>query len=431
MIRAGLLRRFGAFGASLAVSLVVAELVVERWMPVGIPIYRADPELLHDARPDTRRIQPMLPSTVREGDAARVLVETNSLGFRGPELDVPKRRPRLLVLGDSFVIAENVPLASTFVKRLELELTAQWVAASARDAGPDESALHPSTKPLGVECVNAGRSGYGPDQDVLLGERCIEVVDPDAVLLVLCSANDLGDLARNKLFRIGSEGELERLRPRLAPRIEAEFAARDAAARSPALVRLWRFRGQRRDLEARLAQEGREPLAAIEAHLRAQHDDFFVAHSRTVDTLFEDVFDVVPALDPEGRIAREQTQLLTAVLRRLVALTRVRGIPCAVLVTPAGPDLVPGLAVDLTPETHPGYVRGTLSRLHQDAAVAAGLRVVDVTPAFEAHPDPSVLFVGGFDLHWNAAGQALAAREAARVLAGWPEWAEATRRAGR
>ena len=101
-------------------------------------------------------------------------------GFRG-DLDLDRDREstaRLLVLGDSFVMAENVPLEGTFVRQLAFELE--------RGLGCE------------VEGVNAGRSGYGPDQSLLLLEREIDTVAPDVIVCVLCAHNDVGDLARNK-----------------------------------------------------------------------------------------------------------------------------------------------------------------------------------------------------------------------------------------
>lgn len=415
------LRRLGAFAASLAVSVVVAELVVERFMPVGGQTYAADPELLFDALPSTRRVQAMPPAAVREGDAARVIVETNSAGFRGPELDPARRRPRVLVLGDSFVMAENVPERATFVRRLEGELTARMVAAAARAGGGDDPDVAHKPRPTGAECVNAGRSGYGPDQALLLAERRIADVAPDALLLVLCSGNDLGDLARNKLVSLDPSGALVRHRPRLAPHIVRDFQERSARAARPALLRLVDFHQLRREHAAWPPAEDPSLLPLYDELLRGQFHEHFVAQDPTVSWLFEDIYDAVQALEPDGEVARREQALLTAVLRSLADLARRRGIPCGVVVTPAAPDLVPGLLVRITPESHPGYTRGTLPRLHREAAIAAGLRVLDVTEAFAAHPDPSILFVGGEDPHWNAAGQALAARVVADGLAGWPE----------
>lgn len=407
-----LARRLAALCASLAVSLVVAELVVERWMPVGAVVYAPDAALLFDALPNARRVQAMPPGAVREGDATRVLIETNSLGLRGPELEQPKRRPRLLVLGDSFVMAENVPYASTFVRRLEVELAGAGAATAGVPVGVGAG--------LDVECVNAGRSGYGPDQAFLLAERCFDVVRPDALLLVLCAGNDLGDLARNKLLRCTSQGELVRQRPRLAPHVQLDFDERSARAARPALRRLWDFARLRREFSRWPPAEDPSLLGLYDELLRGQYREHFSEGDLTVSWLFEDIFDSVQALEPEGEIARREVELLTAILRALDSLARGRGIPFAVLVTPVAPDLAPGLLVRLTPETHPGYVRGTLPRLHREAAEAAGVRVLDVSSAFAAQPDPAALFVGGDDPHWNSRGQALAARTVAPELAAWP-----------
>jgi len=409
--------------ASCAASLVVAELAVERWLPVGGVVYRLDPELLLDALPSARRIQAMPPGAVREGDAARVWIATNSLGLRGPELETPKVRPRLLVLGDSFVMAENVPYEATFVHRLQLELEARLVAATAREGGGEDARVRQGERAPGVECVNAGRSGYGPDQALLLARRLVDAVDPDALLIVLCAANDLGDLARNKLFTLGPGGALEAQRPRVAPHIVRDFEQRAARAARPALVRLVDFARERRGAAAWPPAEDTSLLGLYDELLHGQFDDHFVRGEPTVNWLFEDLYDSVQALEPEGVVAQRERALLTAVLRALGALAEARGIPCAAVITPAAPDLVPGLLVRITPEDHPGYQRGTLPRLHREAATAAGLRVLDVSGAFAAHPDPSALFVGGDDLHWNAAGQALAARTVAAELAGWGDWA--------
>ena len=61
--------------------------------------------------------------------------------------------PRVLVMGDSFVMAENVPLE-------------QHLRAAAHEWIEEERTSRPA-----VEGVNAGRSGYGPDQSLLLLER--------------------------------------------------------------------------------------------------------------------------------------------------------------------------------------------------------------------------------------------------------------------
>jgi len=60
---------------------------------------------------------------------------------------------------------------------------------------------HLDEKGREVETVNAGVTGYGPDQTLLRFSGEAEWLESDLVVLVLCTHNDLGDLVRNKLIR--------------------------------------------------------------------------------------------------------------------------------------------------------------------------------------------------------------------------------------
>jgi lysophospholipase L1-like esterase len=110
------------------------------------------------------------------GDRRRVVasrpfdVAHNRLGFRDVDHG-EKRAPRILFIGDSFVWGFDVEQAERFTERLR-ERAPEW------------------------EIVNAGVSGYGTDQELLLLERFHDSFDPDLVVLVHCS-NDVGDSGTN------------------------------------------------------------------------------------------------------------------------------------------------------------------------------------------------------------------------------------------
>ena len=165
---------------ALLLALLCAEWILQRYWPVLSTNYRMDLELLHTTVPGSRRIQAM----PERAGGGRHLIRINSAGFRGPELDSPRTRPRILVIGDSLVLAGNVAEADTFPARL---------AAHLDDA---------------YEVVNSGCESYGPDQSLLKLERDLPALQPDLIVLVLCATNDLGDLLRNKLFRLDDKGFL-------------------------------------------------------------------------------------------------------------------------------------------------------------------------------------------------------------------------------
>lgn len=99
-------------------------------------------------------------------------VRVNSRGVRSPEAigyEKPAGVYRILVLGDSYVEALQVPLAESFPQQLGQML---------RDAG------------LQTEVINAGVSGWGTDQQLLwLREEGVRY-QPDLVLLAFYPGND-------------------------------------------------------------------------------------------------------------------------------------------------------------------------------------------------------------------------------------------------
>ena len=103
--------------------------------------------------------------------ANSVGVSHNSRGFR----DSPrgsKTKPRLLVIGDSFVWGFDVEQEERFTELLQ-ERIPEW------------------------EVINLGVSGYGTDQEFLLLKREFDNYQPDLVLLVFTGRNDFKDNSTN------------------------------------------------------------------------------------------------------------------------------------------------------------------------------------------------------------------------------------------
>lgn len=91
----------------------------------------------------------------------RIVIETNSLGYRNRELG-PKAGRRLLFLGDSITFGDYVDDRETFVRRIE---------AHARADGRD------------WETVNAGVGGIGIDHEIAILLETGIGIDPDVVVL--------------------------------------------------------------------------------------------------------------------------------------------------------------------------------------------------------------------------------------------------------
>lgn len=103
-----------------------------------------------------------------------VRVRTNSIGLRTREVDAHEsdRAARILALGDSFTFGDEVEAENAWPEQLERILN----ASRGRHA---------------YEVVNAGVSGYGTAQELILYQRLAGGVHPAAVVLGFVVENDL------------------------------------------------------------------------------------------------------------------------------------------------------------------------------------------------------------------------------------------------
>jgi lysophospholipase L1-like esterase len=125
----------------------------------------------------------------------RTDVAINQMGLRGREVEREKAPGslRLLVLGDSYAEGLQVSWDDLVSTRLEKAL----------NDGPGPK----------VEVVNAGVSGYGTADELLLLEKLGWSLDPDLVLVAFCVHNDVGNNLDQPLYDFSAEPPLRRAAP--------------------------------------------------------------------------------------------------------------------------------------------------------------------------------------------------------------------------
>jgi lysophospholipase L1-like esterase len=126
-------------------------------------------------------------------------ITINEVGVR--DLPIGPKQPnerRIVVLGDSIVMAVQVSLDQTFVKQLERQL----------NAGAGASGLH-------YRVINAGVQGYGPVEELLFYKRVAAQFQADLIIQTLFVANDASDAL----------GSAWRLSPDAAQRAAAQTTA--------------------------------------------------------------------------------------------------------------------------------------------------------------------------------------------------------------
>ncbi|MGH9868173.1 MAG: alginate O-acetyltransferase AlgX-related protein [Candidatus Polarisedimenticolia bacterium] len=338
------------FGITLFVCLMAAELIVRQVRPRPLEAASMWPD------GTLRHIPSFSHVYARPGFSNRV--SYNALGLRGP--DVPPEPdvtvPRVLFLGDSFVEGKQVG---------DSKVLTAVLSDLARGAG------HP------LEVINAGVSGYGTAEEILLWDRLGTELRPDLVLLGFYP-NDVRNNADRGLFVL-REGRAIPGRPPSRPKVRWVYDTRKwLAARS----HLYMLFTEGLDLLDR-------PVAGDSVPLEA-----------------EDVF----AREPPARVA-EGWDLTLALLDDLRARVESTGARFAVVVFPTRFQVDDQLWADLTLSRGmdpAGYDLAIPQRKLEEWAGRSGGALLDLLPTFRAARQD-----GGFyhavDAHWNEAGHRLAA----------------------
>jgi hypothetical protein len=209
-----LILRVATVGAALAVALCVAEVLVRVFMPQDLgllaPWYESHPvyRFRHYPNMDAQRSW-VNPYRLR----------TNSHGLRA-DRDEAYESPgetRILVHGDSLTFGVGVDNEDTFVHRTQHRLQRRFD---------------------GIDVLNLGVSGHGPDQEYLLFLEEGRKYSPRICIIAVCLDNDLDDVARvNAAFRLeGDRLAFVPYEPSLAKRLAETVPYRWLASRSHLLV---------------------------------------------------------------------------------------------------------------------------------------------------------------------------------------------------
>lgn len=401
---------------STLICLVVLELLLRAIAPVDEVSHVLDDDLIYRHAPH-RQLR-----FVRFPEHGGDIIETrfDAHGFRegsGDPLD--KNAYRIFVYGDSFIQASYSHTNETFAEQL-----AQRLASSA-------------DRPVAV--VNAGVDGYGPDQTYLRLLRETPVFEPDLVIVSLFADNDFGDLIRNRLFRLDTQGKLEHQAFDLDDELLQHYEQRQWINDAPALLKLvTEPELLRRDLrillERRLGLEaGMFSDVAIDTTYRTATDidwidiwlrrgtqeyrDYLASGPARLklDNLRSDHYDADMVVEPDSARTRYKIALMDALLEEMVSSLHAKGIPVVLLIIPSPVDACKPYDWVVDTGKYPNYDRRLLTQSLVRIADRLEVPYVDLFDSF-ASEDCNALFFHHGNNHWNARGQALAADRVAELI---------------
>ena len=367
------------------------EFALRMLFPVRPVSYRLDARVLHRLIPGSHREFAHSPGNGGE----RIPISINAQGFRGaPLAPVKGTGRRIVVYGDSFIEAEGTKVEDTFTEQLK------------RLLGD------------GVEVMNAGVVGYGPDQVALRIEDEIGSLAPDLAIVSVYVGNDFGELARNKLFRLDAEGHLVENHPQIGQPLRKVFSgaqwasARLASIRALAAAADALRRGRTEPTSELLRRYIDESLA----RQRKDYVDFVEGRNDVVDNLFLDTYDADVALYPEEPGSLYKRAVMEKVLIRIDRTLAARHIPWLLMIIPDPIDVADHYDISVDPSKYPTYDPTRLTSLLAEMAERNHLQFVNLRETLHEDPGERLFFRFG-DAHWTASGQRKAAERLATIIA--------------
>ncbi|XOV81723.1 MAG: hypothetical protein ACFHXK_12675 [bacterium] len=377
--------------SSLLVALLVGEIALRTLMaPQFDSAFQTNDQYLYDLKPGVLKEYTHL-----EANGGKTHVyKTNSQGYRGGELrERTKVAKRVAVYGDSFIHAVFSKDEETFVARL-----AQMIKAKGESS---------------VEVVNAGVAGYGPDQIAVRMQTEVQGLKPDLIIVSIFAGNDFGDLARNKLYKLNPNGQVERNKPVLAPEIVFQEKLGEHELRVRRLIRNVRD-------ALRQSGENRDPIEVVNAAYSQQireYEEFAINNDNIVSELRSDPYSADFSLVKNAPSAGFKTRLMRGVLTDIEEYAKASEVPLVFMLIPHPIDVMKGNhasgVVDW--ERWPEYDSEILIRTLEKLCAEKELQCLSLLEPFRDQGGADLYLKGGDD-HWNNLGQEVAARELTRFL---------------
>ena len=357
--------------AYLIMDVVLGYFLIPRLSP---PLLQ-DEYVHHALAPNTR-------SQFRSHEFAYIQ-DVNSLGLRGPELQLNKKPGtyRILMLGDSFTMGKGVDDDKTFSVVLEQSLNRKNAAINGNWI---------------FQVLNAGVDSYSPILSFLQLKRMAAPLDPDMVVFNLDMSDVIQEVAYRNAARYGSNGEIVGI----SSSAEGEYAnGHDLAL----LVRDWIDRNL---YVTRLILYYAQKSGAGSSALTIRNT-VIVANAQLLKHTLSD--------DTEDRT--EQYQKLFASILSMKKFCDSRAIRFILTVYPWGHQVnerewTPGRRAFVSDGVP---VSDKTVNAVEDFAKANSITLLNVFGAFRSYKGERLLYYS-YDMHWTPAGHELMARELDRVL---------------
>ncbi len=281
--------------------------------------------------------------------------------------------------------------------------------------------------------MNAGVSGFGPDQSLLKMSSQVDAFGPSIIVFHVFADNDFGDLIRNQLFDV-VDGNLVRRTDALGGRhgrhagllqktrkFASSLLITRAARKLARSAVFWHAESENNSqVEYIREKEGdlkKELHSKYVAKLISATNTDYSAYKQEGTTITSDHYDIDIALDPKSESATTKVAIMESVLVEAHRVAQSKRLQLLVLIQPSWIDITTN-DDDLDYRylaKYSSYDRERLTSIVEDICMRWGIHNINLFKTFSEN-DANKLYFQKNNNHWNDAGQDLAAREVARYI---------------
>lgn len=325
--------------------------------------------------------------------------KTNKDSFRGAELaDNPKHR--IIVYGDSNIQARFTDRENTYTSQLDHYL---------RKKGKQ-----------GVEIINAGLIGAGPDQSLIRFIKDADKYKPDVVIFHVFADNDFGDLVRNRLFNVEPNGNVVRTNnvATVDEILQKKKALNNTERVKEYILKSYTVKALNKILSV-FSNKENQRIQLIPQLQQAAKEEYLIYKESKPRKLshFADHYDIDVALNPEQESSVAKIKLMNGVLKKASDFANEKGIKFVVLIQPSVIDSTTDNAI-LGYEylkKYKGYQSTNLTGEVEKICLVNQINYINLFDVFLKEGADKLFFTGGND-HWSDQGQKIAAEQTARYI---------------
>ena len=388
---------FALIFVSLVVSLVLLEILLRFLEPFPRGVMELNEKYIYSPQKNIKSKYRHFPQ-----NGGRVIpLKFNNMGFRGEDFSVSKNnKKRIVVYGDSFIQASYVNQTETFSKQLEHKL-GQKLSST-------------------IEVVNAGVSGYGPDQILLKMENEVDWLNPDFLIVSLYAGNDFGDLFRNNLFRLTADDQLIQNKIIISKVIREKYKRKQKEAESFELQKLVMRLSDTNWVRDRLYPFVKGWLGLSIKNNEASYIDrilntgmkeyetYKLNDKESDDVPVGDHYDADLSIEPDSESSKLKINLMDKIIGRISTYTKERNIPLLFLIIPSPIDVCENFDFQVDESIYKKYEREYKTSIIESLVKKYKINYINLFKYFNNKQCNKIYFNAGNN-HWNAKGQERAA----------------------